>query len=126
MSMPECIHHYYRNDNELSYEEWINLFHIDLDIENENSTWDIRGAVWADYGNGRDIELNGHMYKCRIDWVYDTAKELLDDMIDNGEDYELVNAIKSLSEEEATMFIKYIDRAKSNEQKFILEDNKDY
>ena len=126
MGMPEYINHYYRNDKELSYEEWINQFKSDLDKENERRTWDISGAVWTDYGNGRDIELNGYVYKHRVEYVYNTAKELLEDMIFNGIDCELIEAIKSFSEEEAKMFVKHMDRVKKDGQKFILEDEEDY
>ena len=124
--MADWIHHYYRDDEELPYEKWIKLFREDLDKEAEQYEWDVRSAVWTDYGNGRDLDLNGHEYKTRTDEVYDTAKELLEDMIFDGKHSELIDAIESLTEAEAEMFVKYIDRVKKNEQKFILEDDMDY
>lgn len=123
--MADWIHHYYRDDKELPYEEWIKLFKEDLEKEAESRTWNIRGAVWTDYGNGRDQDLNGHEYKRRTDEVYDTAKELLEDMILYGKHCELIDVIESLSEDEAQMIVKHIDRAKRNGQKFVLEDDND-
>lgn len=126
MNTPEYINHYYRDDKELPYDEWMQLFKADLDKEAEGCTWNIKSAVWTDYSNGRDCDLNGHVYKSRTDYAYNTAKDLLDDMIFEGKQYELIKAIESLSEEEAEMFVKYIDRVKKNEQKFILEDDGEY
>lgn len=123
MSMPEYINHYYRDDEEFYYDDWMKLFKADLDSEAEMHTWDIRSAVWTDYSNGRDCDLNGHIYKSRTDYAYNTAKDLLDDMIFEGKQYELIKAIESLSEEEAEMFVRHIDRVKKNEEKFILEDD---
>jgi hypothetical protein len=124
--MDNIIRRYYRDDKELSYEEWIKLFKEDLEKEAEGYTWDIRGAVWTDYGNGRDQDLNGHEYKARTDEVYDTAKELLESMIFDGKHSELIDAIESFTEAEAEMFVKYIDRVKKNNGMFILEDDEDY
>ena len=121
--MANWIHHYYRDDKGLPHEEWIKLFKADLEKEAEDCTWNIRSAVWTDYGNGRDSYLNGHEYKSRTDVVYDTAKELLEDMISDGKHYELIEAIESLSEKEARVFIGYIGRVKKNGPKFILEDD---
>lgn len=126
MSNPEYINHYYRDDEELSYDKWMELFKADLDKEAEEHTWNIRSAVWTDYGNGKDCYLNGHIYKTRTDYVYDTAKDLLIDMMCEGNQYELLKAIESLSKEEAEMFVRHINRAKKNEQKFILKDNEEY
>jgi len=123
--IPEYIEHYYRDGKELPYEEWIALFKEDLEKENEDSTWDITGSVWTDYGNGRDIDLNGHEYKNRTDCVFNKAKDLINDMIYDGKDYELIKAIESLSEEESVMFIKHIERVKVEVQKFILQDERD-
>ena len=125
MNMPECINHYYRDDKELSYDEWMELFRTDLDKEAEECTWNIRSVVWCDYNNGRDCDLNGHVYKNRTDYAYNTAKDLLNDMIFDGKQYELIKAIESLSEEEAEMFVRHIDRVKKNERKFILEDDEE-
>ena len=124
--MDNMIYRYYRDDKELPYEEWMKLFKEDLEKEAGGYTWDIRGAVWTDYGNGRDQDLNGHEYKSRADEVYDTAKELLKDMITCGQHCELIDALESLSEDEAQIFIKHIDRVKRNKQKFILEDDREY
>ena len=122
--MADWIHHYYRDNKELPYEEWIKLFKEDLEKEAEGYEWDIRGAVWTDYGNGRDQDLNGHEYKTRTDEVYNTAKELLESMIFDGEHSELIDAIESFTE--AEVFVKYISRVKKNNDMFILEDDEDY
>ena len=126
MNMPDRINHFYRDDEELPYDEWIELFKADLDKEAEGHTWNIKSAVWTDYSNGRDCYLNGHVYKSRTDYVYNTAKDLLDDMAFEGKHYELLKAIESLSEEEAKIFVKHIERVKKSGQKFILEDNEEH
>ena len=123
---PEYINRYYRDDQELPYEEWIDAFKADLDKEAEGCTWDIRSAVWSDYGNGRDCELNKHEYKVRTHWIYDIAKELLDDMLAEGKYAELLAAIELLTENEAEMFVRHIRRVKRREQKYVLEDEMGY
>ena len=124
--MADCIHHYFRDDEELSYEDWNLLFDKDLDAESEKYDWDVRSVVYTDYGNGRDIDLNGHEYKSRTDCVYDTAKELLEDMIFDGNQSELIDAIQGLPEEEAARFVSYLNRAQRNKDKFILKDDRDF
>ena len=113
---------YFRDGKQVSHEEWNRMLKEDTKKENEYSTWDISGVICTDIGEGRDVEVNGHDYSSRTDSVYDTAKELLEDMIFDGRSYELIEAITALSEEEARVFIKYIDSVKTNEQKFILEE----
>lgn len=117
---------YFRDGKQVSHEEWNRMLEEDIKKENEYSTWDIYGAVCTVIGEGRDVEVNGHDYSSRTDYVYDTAKELIEDMIFDGRSCELIEAITALSEEEAEMFVKYIDRVKKNEQKFILEDDGEY
>ena len=72
---------HFRNGKELSFDEWKRMFNEDLDKENKSLGWDISGAVYSDLGNGRDIELNGHFYQRRTNILYDSAKELFDDLM---------------------------------------------
>lgn len=124
--MVDYIHRYYRDDEELPYENWIELFKADLDKEAECHKWNVRSAVWTDYANGRDSYLNGHEYKARTDEAYNSAKELLESMVYDGKHSELIDAIESFTEAEAEMFVKYISRVKKNNDMFVLEDDEDY
>ena len=124
--MMDLISRYYRDDKEFPYEEFVRLFKEDLEEENKNREWDIRHYALTDFNNGRDSYINGHEYKFRTDYVYNTAKDLLNSMIWEGFEAEVIDAIESLSEEEAEMLVKYIDRAKKDKEKFILKDDKDY
>lgn len=117
---------YFRDGEQLSHEEWNKMLEEDIEKENEHSTWDVSSVICSDIGEGRDVEVNGHDYSIRTDYVYDTAKELLEDMIFDGKSYELIEAVKSLSEEEAKIFIKHIERVKKSGQKFILEDDEEH
>lgn len=113
---------YFRDEKQVSKEEWNKMLEEDIEKENEHSTWDISGVICTDIGEGRDVQVNGHDYSSRTDYIYDTAKELIEDMILDGRSCELIEAITAFSEEEARAFIKHIDGVKTNEQKFILED----
>lgn len=117
---------YYRDGRELSQKEWEELFQLDLDEENKESTWDIVGAVMTDYSEGRDCCLNGHEYASRTDEIYSDAKELIADMINEGQSYELLNALSELPEEEAARFVRHISCVEVAEGKYILKDCNDH
>lgn len=127
--MPECIYHYFRDGVEIQHDEFQRLFDEDLDIEDtqcrELCGYSIKYIVLSDFGEGHDCTLNGHVYGCRCDYIYDSAKELLEDMIDEGYHGELFDAMKLLSEEDAKCLARKLSRVHVDGHKFILADPND-
>lgn len=106
---------YFRDYVELPYEEWKNLFDMDMYIEQKSCYWQV------DWKEDVEAELNGHTYLMRYEDYYDTAKELINEMIDY-DDCELLEAIAQFSERECQMMLKYIPRARIEAEYFVLEE----
>lgn len=105
---------YYRDHEELSYEKWCKFLDMDMYIEQKNCYWQLKlneGETW----------LNEHVYYVMHEDHYDTAKELINDMIDY-DDCELLEAIQQFSERECQMMLKYISRARIEAEYFVLEE----
>ena len=106
---------YFRDYAELPYEEWKKCVDMDMYIEQRDCYWQINFS--ADEG----ARLNGHFYFITHEDHYDTAKELINDMIDY-DDCELLEAIQQFSERECQMMLKYIPRARIEAEYFALEE----
>ncbi len=106
---------YFRDNVELPYEDWKNLFDMDMYIEQKSCYWQV------DWKEDVETELNGHTYLKRYEDYYDTAKELINEMIDY-DDCELLEAISQFSERECQMMLKYIPRARIEAEYFVLEE----
>lgn len=117
---------HFRDDIEISFKEWDKLIDEDIVTENKNLGWDITGAVSSDLGNSRDIYINGHSYKRRTVTVYDSAKELLDELIWDGHYDIICDVLKELSEEEIFTIISKIKYVTINDDKLLLRDEKDW
>ena len=117
---------YLRDDKELSVEEWKKMFKEDLDKENESLTWDISGAVYSDLANGRDMDLNGHYYERKTDRLYDSAKELFEDLIDDGHYDVIFDVLKEMSEKEIFYIVSKIQCVNITDNKLLLKDEKDW
>ena len=115
-----------RDGKELSFEEWKKMFDEDLDKENESLTWDISGAVYSDLGNGRDIDLNGHYYERKTDKLYDSAKELFEDLMDDGHYHVIFDVLKEMSEEEIFNIVSKMQCVDVKDSKCLLKDEKDW
>lgn len=124
--MEKYITTYFRDNKELSHDEWSKMFKEDLRKENESSNWDISGAVYADLGNGRDIELNGHYYESRTDALYDSAKELFDDLMYDGHQDVILDVLNEMTEEEIFKIISKMKCVKAKDNKLLLKDEKDW
>ena len=112
---------YFRDNKELSYEEWKNLLDMDMYVEQKNSEWNIRGNVDFAIERGVEFEMNEHVYYALEETYFDNAKELINDMIDY-DDCELLEAIQQFSERECQMILKYIPRARIEAEYFVLGD----
>ena len=117
---------YLRDGKELSVEEWKKMFEEDLDKENESLTWDISGAVYSDLANGRDMDLNGHYYERKTDRLYDSAKELFEDLIDDGHYDVIFDVLKEMSEKEIFYIVSKMQCVNITDNKLLLKDEKDW
>lgn len=121
-----CITTFYRDDKEISFEEFKKIFKEDLEKENATLGWDISGAVYSDWGNGRDVELNGHEYKCRTVELYDSAKELFDDFMFEGYYDILFDVLKAMSETEIFNIVSKMKCVDVKDGKLMLKDKNDW
>lgn len=117
---------YYRDDKEISFEELKKIFKEDLEKENEVLGWDISGAVYSDWGEGVDVKLNGHEYKCRTSEIYDSAKELFDDFMFYGEPELILDVLKQMTEEEIFNIVSRMKCVNIKDGKLILKDKHDW
>ena len=117
---------HFRDGKELSFEEWNKMIKEDLNKENESLTWDISGAVYSDLGNGRDIELNGHYYQRRTDTLYDSSKELFDDLMCDGQYDVIFDVLKEMTEEEISCIVSKMKCVNVKDDKYLLKDEKDW
>ena len=117
---------YYRDDKEISFEEFKKIFKEDLEKENETLGWDISGAVYSDWGNGRDVTLNKHEYKCRTVSLYNSAKELFDDFMSEGYYDILFDVLKEMSEDEIFNIVSKMKCVNVQDGKLMLKDTNDW
>ena len=106
---------YFRDHVELPYEEWKEYVDMDMYIEQRSCYWQL------DFNAADGAELNGHFYFTMYEDRYDTAKELINDMIDY-DDCELLEAIQQFNESECQMLLKYIPRARIEAEYFVLSE----
>lgn len=124
--MVEYITTHLRDGEQVSNEEWSKMLKEDLAKENESLTWDISGAIFSDLGNGRDVELNGHYYESRTNMLYDSAKELFDDLMSEGQYDVILDTLKEMSEEEIFNIVSKMKCVITKDEKLLLKDEKDW
>lgn len=124
--MVEYITTYYRDGEPISHEEWSKMLDNDIKEENKYSTWNIAGAVYTDIGNGRDIEVNGHEYIGRTSLLYDSAKELLNDLMWEGHYEGIFDVLKQMTEEEVFNIVSKIEYVNIQDGKLLLKDEEDW
>lgn len=124
--MIEYITTHSRDGKQVSAEEWSKMLKEDLAKENESLIWDISGAVYSDLGNGRDVELNGHYYERRTNMLYDSAKELFDDLMSEGQYDVILDTLKEMTEEEIFSIVSKMKRVTIEDEKLLLKDEKDW
>lgn len=119
--MTDYITIHLRDGKEISRDEWNKLFKKDLDIENEKSTWNIIQTVYADLGNGRDMDLNGHLYQRKTNVLYDNAKELLEDLIMEDGACVVLDMLREMPETELFNLLSKVDRIDKHDGKLLLK-----
>lgn len=124
--MADYITTHLRDGEQVSFEEWNKMLKEDLAKENESLTWDISGAVYSDLGNDRDIELNGHFYERRTNTLYDSAKELFDDLMSEGQYDVIFDALKEMTEKEIYSIVSRMNCVTVKAEKLLLKDEKDW
>lgn len=116
----------FRDGTALPFEEWNKMINEDLEKENKSRTWDISGAVCSDLANGRDVELNGHYYQRRTDTLYDSAKDLFNDLMFDG-CYDIVfDVLKEMTEEEIFNIVSRMKCVSIKDNKLLLKDEEDW
>ena len=126
--MPEYVYHYFRDGVEMPYAQFHKHFNDDLNAEDKwfkaHCGYSIKPTVLTDYGEGHDCELNGHTYSTRCDYHYSSACHLLKDMIGEGRGSELLDAIASLSEDDAKRLVQKLECVTVDGQTYILHEDK--
>lgn len=114
-----------RDGVELPRSEWSKFLNEDIDAENATKSWNIRGTVMTDIGNGRDIEINGHLYQQRNHVLYDSAKELLNEVILYNPN-DILNILERMPEETIAEIIMKLDNVEKKDEKYLLKDEGDH
>ena len=117
----KSIMRYFRDDIELSKEQWFEQLNADSYFEQESCQWSVEQRITDDFTYDNKAWVNEHFYKIVEETHYDTAKELINDMIDY-DDCELLEAIQQFSESECQMLLKYIPRARIEAEYFVLSE----
>lgn len=107
---------YFRDHKEIPYEDWKTFLDEDISAEEREGIY-----YWQLDFEYKEEEVNGHIYYLLYEDYYDTAKELINEMIDY-DDCELLEAIQRFSERECQMMLKYIPRARIEAEYFVLGD----
>ena len=119
--MIEYINVYMKDDVELSYKEWNDNLNKDIEIENSTKTWDIRPAINSDLANGREVDVNGHSYCQKTNFIYDSAFDVFEAIADE-DPYMILDVIKNMSDEKIENIILQIDGIKKVDNKFLCEE----
>lgn len=122
--MANYIDIYLRDGKQISKSEWFELLRRDLDIEINNSGFIgsiFTAAVYTDIQNGRDVDLNGYLYQQRTDIIYDSAHELLEDLITDGEYDTFIDILRSLTEVQLRALLSKSDSIDKQDGKLIIK-----
>ena len=90
-------------------------------VSKDNVTWDIIQTVYADLGNGRDMDLNGHLYQRKTNVLYDNAKELLEDLIMEDGACVVLDMLREMPETELLNLLSQVDRIDKHDGKLLLK-----
>lgn len=119
--MTDYITVYLRDGEEISRDKWKKLFDEDLNIENEKHTWDIIQTVYTDLGNGRDMDLNGHLYQMKTNVLYDNAKELLEDLVMEDGACMVLDVLREMPETQLSNLLSKAERIVKHDEKLLLK-----
>lgn len=126
--MEKYITIYLRDNQQISHEEWRNLLKEDVKKDEEKYSWNVSGAIFSDLANGREVEVNGHYYNSKTDIVYETAKELFEDLIFEGHYDLFFDVLKEMNEEEIFQIVSKMKCVKVDQEAktLILKDEQDW
>lgn len=110
----EVIHHYFKDDVEIPYEEWTAALNMDCD-EEQKKFFPIGDSV-----------VNGHSYQMREEKIFSTASETLSHLFARSDLFEAYEAIEKMGEEKAREFLGYFRRARAEYDYYVLLDEKDF
>ena len=113
----DYIYHKFRDGKEINENDWYELLKIDVEEENRDHQFDFKAATYTDVFNGMDVDPNGHLYQIKVEQVYDSAYELLEDLICCGELDAILEAAQHLSEDELRMAFLNLKRVTMNNEK---------
>lgn len=120
----DCITTYYRDDKEISFEEFKKIFKEDLEKENETLGLDI--AIYTDWSDEGELVLNEYKYKCRTIRLYNSAKELFDEFMLEGCYDMLFDVLKEMSENEIFNIVSKMSCVNVQDGKLTLKDTADW
>ena len=126
LNIMNYINTYFRDGKSVSYEEWNKMLKEDIEKENKYSSWNVSDAIHSDIGNGRDVEANDHDYSSRTDILYDSAKELFEDLMCDGQYDVIFDVLKEMSEEEIFHIVSKMKCVNIKDNKLLLKDEKDW
>ena len=126
--MVDYITTYKRDGKEVSSEEWNKMLKEDIEKDVERFSFIIgyKDAIYTDLSNGRDIELNGHYYETRTNSLYDSAKDLLDNLMFEGKYDVILKVLKEMPETEILNIVSRMKCINVKDGKLLLKDEKDW
>lgn len=125
--MIKFITTHYIDNIAVTQEEWTKS--LEDSIEKERPKWkgyNLKGSIYSDLGNGRDVIIGGHDYKRRTVSEYNNPHELLTDIIFNGDFDMLYEALDSMSDEELFSLLSRVKHITAEDDKLYLSDKKDW
>lgn len=118
---------YFRDGTKVSCKEWYAMINEDIEKVQEQHSVFWSQAVRSDLCNGRDVKINGHDYQQRTDILYDSAKELFEDLMFEGHYDMIIDVLKEMTEEEV---FNILSRSKcisvKENRQLLLKDEKDW
>lgn len=130
--MVEEINVCLRDNVEIEEEQWNKLLSDDLEEEKirKSPVWrDFDAAFISSYFGGRGIlfSLNGHTYKIRKKYVYDSVEELRDDILSEwswpNKQGIIVDLLEKLTKEELLTLFTKSDKLRFENDKIILKES---
>lgn len=107
-----------------SQEEWSKLLQQDIDKENEMCICNIAPCYYySDLDNGREVDINHHIYKYKTICKAHTAKDIFNAMIEEGMYDELFEALNKVDESIIRKVIEQIPSIRKIGEEYIVEIN---
>lgn len=120
----KCIYTYFRNGKELPNNEWEEM--LKKDFQNDScysKNKDRIGIVYSDLEKGYKMEINNNFYQYKINYLYDSAKELFDDLRFDGMLFDIiVDAMEQMTEEELFNILSKSKNIDIKDKDLLLKD----